>query len=107
MSCGYSLHADYRRNLSAGWHAFTRADFTYTGQSYGSYQVANSNYIDPGYSVLGASIGLESDSAFQISLYGKNLTDDRIIIQQPQVNGLIEGYAVRPLTVGLAVAKKF
>jgi iron complex outermembrane receptor protein len=103
----YSLHADYRRSLAAGWRAFSHADFTYTGQSYGSYQAANSNYIDPGYSVLNLSIGLESDSALQMSLYAKNLTDDRTIIQQPQVNGLIEGYAVRPLTIGIAIDKKF
>jgi len=103
----YSLHTDYRRNVTPGWRAFARADFTYTGQSYGSYQVTNSNYIDPGYSVLNAGIGLESDSQLQISLYGKNLTDNREIIQRPEINGFIEGYAVRPLTVGLAVSKTF
>jgi hypothetical protein len=52
------------------------------------------------------SFGRQTDS-LEISVYGKNLTDDRTIIQRPLINNLVEGYAVRPLTVGLSIAKRF
>jgi len=100
------LHADYHWPLSDSWSAMVRSDFTRTGTSYGSYQQSNPNYINPAYEVTNASLGIETES-LQISVYGKNITDDRTIIQRPQVNNLIEGYAVRPPTYGLAVMKKF
>ena len=34
-------------------------------------------------------------------------SDDRTIIQRPEINTVIEGYTVRPLTVGLTVKVPF
>jgi outer membrane receptor protein involved in Fe transport len=101
-----TLHADYHTPIGRAWSAFIRTDYAWTGQSNGSYQQTNPNYIDPSYAALNASLGLETDS-LEISLYGKNLTDDRTIIQRPLVNNLVEGYAVRPLTIGVSLAKHF
>lgn len=88
----------------------TRLDFSYRGSSYGSYQPydyessppsVNPNYHNPGYGVLNASLGFVT-GRFEIDLYGKNLGNDRKIIQQPEVNTVFEAYTVRPLTVGLS-----
>ena len=83
-----------------------RADYTWQGRSNGSYQVGNANYYNPPYGVMNASVGVETDS-YDVSLYVKNLGDDRTIIQRPQINTVIEGYTVRPLTVGLTAKVKF
>jgi hypothetical protein len=56
--------------------------------------------------VLNASIGIDAGS-WEFSLYGKNLTYDRIIINQPQVNEVVEGYTVRPMTLGARAKVKF
>jgi hypothetical protein len=50
--------------------------------------------------VLNASLGLVWES-WEFSIFGKNLTNDRKIIQSPEVNTLVEGYTVHPLTVGM------
>ena len=60
----------------------------------------NSDYSNPQYGVLNASIGIHT-ARFDVSLYAKNLADDRTIIQRPEINTVIEGYTVRPLTIAL------
>lgn len=76
-------------------------NFNYTGHSYGSYQQGNPNYNNPAYSVVDASVGLTLGHN-QVSLYVKNLLDDRTIIQSPQINTVIEGYTVHPRTIGIS-----
>jgi len=98
--------ADYHWQATDAITAFVRTDYDWTGTSHGSYQATNSNYINPAYGVLNASIGIDTGS-FQAYLYAKNLLDDQTIIQRPQIDSVIEGYTVRPLTVGLTVAKQF
>ena len=44
---------------------------------------------------------------YDVSLYVKNLGDDRTIIQRPEINTVVEGYTVRPLTVGLTGTIRF
>ncbi len=60
----------------------------------------NPNYINPGYGVLNASFGLSS-KFIDLSVYAKNLGNDRKIIQEPEVNTVFEAYTVRPRTVGV------
>jgi len=86
--------------------AFVRSDYSWVGRSHGSYIRANSNFSNPQYDVLNASIGFRMPS-YDVSLYAKNLSDDRTIIQRPEINTVIEGYTVRPLTVGLTVKVPF
>jgi iron complex outermembrane receptor protein len=101
-----AFNGDYRWSISDTLGGFIRLDYEYSGKSHGSYQTDNPNYDDPAYGVLNAGIGVDTGS-FQISLYGKNLANDQTIIQRPQVNNVIEGYMMRPLTVGLNVSKQF
>jgi iron complex outermembrane receptor protein len=92
--------ADYQWPLTGELSGFVRADYDWVGDSYGSFTVTNSDYHDPAYGVLNASIGVSSDN-WEVSLYGKNIANDSTIIQRPQINTVIEAYTLRPLTVGL------
>jgi iron complex outermembrane receptor protein len=82
------------------------ADYDWSGRSNGSYLVGNSDYYNPSYGVLNASVGLETE-AYDVTLYAKNLGDDRTIIQRPELNTVVEGYTVRPLTVGVSAKYRF
>jgi len=107
----YDASAAYNIKLKAGNSLVGRVDYSYSGSSYGSYQpldylnvppTTNPNYHNPGYGVLNASFGLSS-KIFDISLYARNLANDRKIIQEPEVNTVFEAYTVRPRTVGVTL----
>jgi outer membrane receptor protein involved in Fe transport len=111
----YTGSAAYLFKLASGNSLVSRVDYTYSGSSYGSYQpldylnsppTTNPNYHNPGYGVLNASFGLTSPM-FDVSLYAKNLANDRTIIQQPEVNTVFEAYTVRPRTVGVTLKVRF
>jgi iron complex outermembrane recepter protein len=88
--------------LASGNLLTFRSDYTWTGASNGSYQVTNSNYYNPGYGIANASIAYEFGE-YEILAYVKNLTNNHTIIQQPEINTVIEGYTVRPLTAGVSL----
>jgi hypothetical protein len=44
---------------------------------------------------------------FEIALFAKNLFDNKTILQSPLIDGEIQGYTLRPLTVGLSFQAKF
>jgi outer membrane receptor protein involved in Fe transport len=81
-------------------------DYAYTGHSYGTYQSANPNYNNPAYSVVNLSLGL-TRGRYQVAVYAKNALGDRTIIQSPEINTVVEGYTVRPRTVGLTTKVLF
>jgi outer membrane receptor protein involved in Fe transport len=99
-----SVQYDYP--LNSEMTLAVHADYDWTGRSNGSYQYGNSNYYNPSYGVLNASVGIETE-AYDVSLYAKNLDDNRTIIQQPELNTVIEGYTMRPLTVGVTAKFRF
>jgi iron complex outermembrane recepter protein len=99
-----SVQYDYP--LAGDMTLAVHADYDWSGRSNGSYQVGNSNYYNPSYGVLNASIGVETE-AYDVTLYAKNLGDDRTIIQRPELNTVVEGYTVRPLTVGISAKYRF
>jgi outer membrane receptor protein involved in Fe transport len=101
-----NLSAEYKHPITEDWLAFARVDYTFTGNSSGTYINNQANYEDPSYDVLNASIGVDA-GPWELSVYGKNLTYDRIIINQPQVNEVVEGYTVRPMTVGMRAKFRF
>ena len=100
VSAQYDYPIDSDRTLAV------HADYDWQGRSNGSYIVGNSNYYNPPYGVLNASVGIETES-YNVSLYAKNLGDDRTIIQRPTINTVVEGYTVRPLTVGVKLKIPF
>jgi outer membrane receptor protein involved in Fe transport len=101
-----NMSAEYKQPLFDEWLAVVRADYTFTGNSQGTFINSQANYHDPAYDVLNASLGVET-GPWEVDIYGKNLTYDRKIISQPQVNEVVEGYTVRPMTLGMRAKMKF
>jgi outer membrane receptor protein involved in Fe transport len=101
-----SFSAEYKQPIFDDYLVFARADYTLTGNSQGTFINSQANYHDPFYDVLNASIGVDT-GRWEFSIYGKNLTYDRIIISQPQVNEVVEGYTVRPMTLGMRAKVRF
>ncbi|MDB5394768.1 MAG: pdt [Rhodospirillales bacterium] len=101
-----SISADYTWPLTAEILAFVRGDYNWIGRAHGSFRQSDPNFSNPQYGVINASVGVDVD-ALQVALYAKNLTNDQTIIQKPHDNGIIKGYTVRPLTVGMTVSKQF
>jgi outer membrane receptor protein involved in Fe transport len=97
---------DYKLHFTDDLAGFVRTDYDFTGMSYGTFHVSDPGYINPSYGVLNGSIGIDTGS-FQVSLYGKNLLNNQTIIQRPNVASVVEGYTVRPLTIGVNIAKQF
>jgi iron complex outermembrane receptor protein len=52
------------------------------------------------------NVGVAFDK-YEVSLYAKNLFDDRTILQSPQINSIIQGYSLRPQTIGMTFQAKF
>jgi outer membrane receptor protein involved in Fe transport len=98
--------AEYRLALTDQIAATMRTDYDWTGMSHGSFQATDPDYTNPAYGVLNGSIGIDTGS-FQVSIFGKNLTNNQTIIQRPNIASVVEGYTVRPLTIGLNIAKQF
>jgi outer membrane receptor protein involved in Fe transport len=101
-----TVSAQYDYPIDSDKTLTMHADYDWQGRSNGSYQFGNSDYYNPPYGVLNASIGLEMEN-YDFSLYAKNLADDRTIIQRPEINTVVEGYTVRPLTVGVTAKIRF
>jgi outer membrane receptor protein involved in Fe transport len=102
----FDVSGQYDYPIAADMTLTFRADYTWQGRSNGSYQYGNSNYYNPSYGVVNGSIGLETER-YDLSLYVKNLGDDRTLIQRPELNTVVEGYTVRPLTIGVTGKYRF
>jgi outer membrane receptor protein involved in Fe transport len=94
--------ANYVHRVGADTTLVALVNYSYTGHSNGSYLLTDSNYYNPSYSVVNASVGLRF-GPHQLTVYAKNLFDDRTIIQRPQINTVVEGYTVHPRTVGVTL----
>lgn len=97
---------DYNFPLSQSVGAFIHGDYQYIGPSRGSFIVTDTNYFDPAYGVLNVNLGAEI-AGTTVSLYVKNLADDKTIIQRPTTNTVVEGYTLRPRTIGITANRKF
>ena len=101
-----TTNVSYQWTVFGGRAAYVRVDYDWVGSSHGSYVESNSNYYNPSYGVLNANMSIDT-GGWEITLYGKNLADNRTIIQRPEINTVIEGYTVRPLTAGLSAKWRF
>jgi outer membrane receptor protein involved in Fe transport len=102
-----TLSADYDRPIGDETNLFVRADFPYTGRSHAYYNSSTvANHISPNYGVLNLNVGV-TRKKLSVGLYGKNLANNKKIIQYPSVNTVQEGYTLRPLTVGLTASYQF
>jgi outer membrane receptor protein involved in Fe transport len=98
--------ADYAWPIKDGLSGFAHADVAWTGPSNGSFQIGTPDYDDASYAVMNANLGIDVHS-FEVTLYASNLLDNTTIIKHPQINLVIEAYAVQPRIIGLRVSKHF
>ncbi len=101
-----SFGADYTWHLTDAVSAFVDTDFNVIGSSHGAFSDVDPAYQQPSYTMLNANAGIVF-GAWRAMLYGKNLADDKEIIQRPSINFVEEGYTLRPLTVGLTLSRQF
>jgi len=99
----------YDRPVDGDMSFTSRADYNWTGRSYGTYnsfneatQAPNPNFQNSPYGVINLSMGLTT-THYDLSLYAKNLANNHTIIQRPEINTVVEAYTVRPRTIGLNV----
>ncbi len=94
--------ANYLQPIGPSTAIVGLVNYAYTGHSYGSYLLTDTNYYNPSYAVVNASIGVRFGPN-QITLYAKNLFNNETIIQRPEINTVTEGYTVHPRTFGLTL----
>jgi outer membrane receptor protein involved in Fe transport len=100
------LRIDYTHEVANGVNGFLRADYNWTGESYGAFTVTDPDYYRPAYSVLNATIGVTWRN-YEASIFAKNLLDDTKTIQHPSLLFLPEAYTLRPLTAGVRLKATF
>ncbi len=94
--------ANYLHQVGPSSAVVALINYAYTGHSYGSYLLTDTNYYNPSYGVVNASVGLRFGTN-QITLYAKNLFNNTTVIQRPEINTVTEGYTVHPRTIGLTL----
>jgi len=101
-----STTADYSWSISDKIDGYVRGAYQFNGRSKGSFIVTDTNYYNPSYGVVNLSLGVIMDG-FDVSAFVKNLTDDKTILQRPTINTVVEGYTLRPRTIGVVASKQF
>jgi outer membrane receptor protein involved in Fe transport len=117
--------------VSDAVNGFLNFDLPWIGHSHGQPIAGGSDYERPSYFTLDAAVGFDWRS-WEFTIFGKNLTDSKIIIQQPDIQGSgvdapgtttplygfqyrnnpnllpnTQGFTLRPLTVGMNASYKF
>ena len=110
-------------------NGFASFDLPWIGPSHGVATAPNADYERPSYFTFDAAVGADY-GRWEFTLFGKNLTNNKTIIQRPDIQGSgvdipgtgipfygfdyhgtvlpnTQGFTVRPLTVGVNAAVKF
>jgi outer membrane receptor protein involved in Fe transport len=95
------IGALYERPLSDDMRGFFRIDTTATGNSHGTFVAGDPDYDRPIYSLTTLSSGVDIGKDYSVSLFVKNLFDNRTVIQQPSVDYLTLGLRNTPRTIGV------
>ncbi len=95
---------------------------SWVGESHGDVVTSNPDYKRPSYITLDATVGIDF-GRWEVTLFGRNLTNNNKIVQRPDIQGSaspiyefsylgvptrnVQGFTLRPLTVGMNAALKF
>ncbi len=99
----------YYHNFSNGLEGFVRADYSYEDEVQ-IVENVSADIASREVSVLNASAGLSFDNGFELTLWGRNLTNDNHLLSAfPTVvqAGSFSGYPNPPRTFGLTMRKSF
>ena len=100
------LGVEYRFAVLASGNGFVRANGQWTGSSHGSFVQASADHLRPGYFTADASARLALER-WDVSLFVRNLANNRQVIQQPSIQGVDTAHYLRPRTVGLSTSYTF
>lgn len=95
-----AISGEYRIPTTRGYNGFVRGAVRWVGSSHGSIDPTNVDYSRPAYHIVDASIGA-TFGTWDVSLFAKNLLNDKTIIQQPYVQYQTEALRPRPRTLGV------
>jgi outer membrane receptor protein involved in Fe transport len=103
----YSFHlgGEYRFAV-ANIDSVLRLNGQWTGSSHGTLVSTNPDYLRPGYMTADASWTLSFDK-WDVNFMVKNLTNNRTILQQPNIQSVAEAFYLRPRTIGVSVTGSF
>ncbi|CAM3976915.1 TonB-dependent receptor [Roseateles saccharophilus] len=99
------IGGEYQFRL-ADMDSVIRLNVQRTGKSNGSLVRTDPDYNRPGYTTVDASWGLTA-GRWDINLSVKNLTNNRTILQKPNIQSVSEAFYLRPRTIGLGVSSSF
>jgi outer membrane receptor protein involved in Fe transport len=120
----FNFSANVRQNFPVNdkISGFVMVAPDWIGPSLGEVIEGNPDYKRPSYITLDASAGVEF-GRWEITVFGRNLTNNNKIIQRPDIQGSaspeyefdylgvptrnVQGFTLRPLTVGMNAALKF
>ena len=101
--------ATYYMDFANGWTGFVRGDYLFES----NVQVIENvpyNVAQREVGLLNASFGIETTNGLQVTLWGRNLTDDEYLLSAfPSVAqpGSYSGYPNQPRTYGISLKKYF
>ncbi len=120
FNLSYNARQNFRVNDRIG--GFVSIAPNWVGESHGVVINTNPDYKRPSYITLDASAGLDF-GRWEVTLFGRNLTNNNKIIQRPDIEGSaspiyefnylgtptrnLQGFTLRPLTVGMNASYRF
>jgi outer membrane receptor protein involved in Fe transport len=120
FNLSYNAKQSFRINDNIG--GFVSIAPNWIGPSHGVVIDDNPDYKRPSYITLDAAAGIDF-GRWEITLFGRNLTNNNKIIQRPDIEGSaspiydftylgnsernLQGFTLRPLTVGMNAALRF
>ncbi len=120
----FNLTANVKENfqVSDDISGFASISPSWVGESHGDVITTNPDYKRPSYITLDASAGIDF-GRWEVTIFGRNLTNNNKIIQRPDIQGSaspeyefdylgvltrnVQGFTLRPLTVGMNASMKF
>ncbi len=117
-----SYNARYNFRVTERIGGFVTVAPNWVGESHGDVITSNPDYKRPSYITLDATAGLDV-GAWEVTLFGRNLTNNNKIIQRPDIEGSaspiydfdyqgtqtrnLQGFTLRPFTIGMNAAYRF
>ena len=117
-----SYNARYNFRVTDRIAGFVSAAPNWVGESHGDVITSNPDYKRPSNITLDATAGIDV-GAWEVTLFGRNLTNNNKIIQRPDIEGSaspiydfdylgnqtrnLQGFTLRPFTIGMNAAYRF
>lgn len=95
------VSARYSAPVNASLTAFAMANWNYVGHSHGTVGVTDPDYVRPSYAVTGLNAGVNYGD-WEFAVFAKNVLNNDVIIQRPNLQTVNRGYTVTPRIIGVS-----